>query len=430
MGDGSPTNGRRLTTVPADYVAPDSDGVLLVALSGGGTRAAAFAWGVLRGLDALRVGGRSLYDRVVVLSAVSGGAFTAAWAGLHGLDSEFERRFLFKDIERSYIWEGLRRPWLMWRRRSDLAIRVHHSQTFGGARFSDLLHGHRERGPYVALHATDMAYWRRVSFTPGGLAEFGLDLGDLPVAVGTCASSAFPLVLTPVGLPAPTCSAVPVWLEEAARTTNRIDNPERWRRAEMLLDYRRHGRRIWLMDGGLADNTGVRYLLDLLLYDTLHAPLELSEPRSFRRVIPDSARLVGVVAVDASTRPGTGLTRRRHPPGLLSMAYATAVTGMDRRSDDGVSLMHMMPPWVFDPDKDRIAEILVGANDRQIPYIAADISLDQALSPEERARLHAIPTRLALHPAEVELAMNAGSRLACSNPNIQRMLELLGTSGS
>ena len=67
--------------------ATDVAGQTTVAMSfsGGGTRAAAFAFGALQGLDAMRgPGGASLLDNVAFISSVSGGSITAAYYGLHG----------------------------------------------------------------------------------------------------------------------------------------------------------------------------------------------------------------------------------------------------------------------------------------------------------------------------------------------------------
>jgi hypothetical protein len=64
------------TSPMAQLATPDRDGDTAVGLafSGGGTRAAAFAYGVLRGLDQLpTTGGKRYLDRVVFVSGVSGG---------------------------------------------------------------------------------------------------------------------------------------------------------------------------------------------------------------------------------------------------------------------------------------------------------------------------------------------------------------------
>ena len=89
--------GYRLQRVKAD---PDNPGDVLVilTLSGGGTRAAALAYGTMEALRdvKLRMGGRSrrLLDEVDVINAVSGGSIVAAYYAVHreGLFRDFESR--------------------------------------------------------------------------------------------------------------------------------------------------------------------------------------------------------------------------------------------------------------------------------------------------------------------------------------------------
>ena len=97
--------GYRLQRVKAD---PDNPGDVLVilTLSGGGTRAAALAYGTMEALRdvKLRMGSRSrrLLDEVDVINAVSGGSIVAAYYAVHrdGLFRDFEAWFLKRDVER------------------------------------------------------------------------------------------------------------------------------------------------------------------------------------------------------------------------------------------------------------------------------------------------------------------------------------------
>lgn len=76
------------------------DITLALAFSGGGTRAAALAYGVLLALrdTAININGRSrrLLDEVDAISSVSGGSFTSAYYGLYGegIFEDFETVFL------------------------------------------------------------------------------------------------------------------------------------------------------------------------------------------------------------------------------------------------------------------------------------------------------------------------------------------------
>ena len=74
--------------------------VLLSTFSGGGTRAAAFAYGVLEALRDTEISlegkATSLLQKMNSISGVSGGSFTAAYYGLFGdrIFQDFEARFL------------------------------------------------------------------------------------------------------------------------------------------------------------------------------------------------------------------------------------------------------------------------------------------------------------------------------------------------
>ncbi len=71
--------------------------LLILTFSGGGTRAAAFSYGVLRALAQTQIvidgKKRRLFDEIDAISSVSGGSFTAAYLGLFG-----DR--IFKDFEK------------------------------------------------------------------------------------------------------------------------------------------------------------------------------------------------------------------------------------------------------------------------------------------------------------------------------------------
>src|SRR5204863_675399 len=106
------TKGYRLQRVKAD---PDNPGDVLVilTLSGGGTRAAALAYGTMEALRdvKLKIGGRSrpLLDEVDVINAVSGGSVVAAYYAVHRgrLFRDFEAKFLKRDVERQLRLELL-----------------------------------------------------------------------------------------------------------------------------------------------------------------------------------------------------------------------------------------------------------------------------------------------------------------------------------
>src|SRR6187402_1024549 len=76
------------------------DSLVGLSFSGGGTRAAAFSFGVLQEMDRIPVRGQgTMLDRVDFISGVSGGSVTAAYFGLKkraGL-ADFRERFLLQN---------------------------------------------------------------------------------------------------------------------------------------------------------------------------------------------------------------------------------------------------------------------------------------------------------------------------------------------
>jgi len=84
----------------------DQQDLVILAFSGGGTRAAAFSYGVLETLRTIQVvtkTGRKtrLLDEVDVITGVSGGSFTALAYGLYGekLFDEYDARFLKRNVQ-------------------------------------------------------------------------------------------------------------------------------------------------------------------------------------------------------------------------------------------------------------------------------------------------------------------------------------------
>jgi hypothetical protein len=126
------------------------DALVLLAFSGGGTRAAALSYGVLEELrrTPIVVKGHqhSMLDEVDLIAGVSGGSFTALAYALYGerLFHEYQQRFLKRNVQGELI-KRLLNP-TNWPRlasdgygRSELAAGYYDEILFGGATFSDLI---------------------------------------------------------------------------------------------------------------------------------------------------------------------------------------------------------------------------------------------------------------------------------------------------
>lgn len=155
-------------------LAREKENFIVMMISGGGTRAAAFGYGILEALDSQPIylhGRRSTWlDHIDVVYGVSGGAVLAAYLALHGRDTipDFENRFLKQNFQRQISRQilsfanmpRLRSPEFG---RGDLLQEQFENTLFGKATFGDL--AQRRRGPFAVISATDMTAGRRIDFT-------------------------------------------------------------------------------------------------------------------------------------------------------------------------------------------------------------------------------------------------------------------------
>lgn len=137
---------------------------MVLAFSGGGTRAASFSYGVLETLrdTQVRIDGeqRRLLDEVDVITSVSGGSYTAAYYGLFGerIFSDFIRDFLYRDWQGELIGLAIRPGGLAAMasgdfNRSDLIAAYLDRTLFRHHTFADMSRNGR---PFVILNASDL----------------------------------------------------------------------------------------------------------------------------------------------------------------------------------------------------------------------------------------------------------------------------------
>src|SRR5437773_9227176 len=183
------------------------ENLVVLAFSGGGTRAAAFSYGVLeflRRTEAVAPNGTKvrLLDAVDVITGVSGGSFTALAYGLYGdkLFADYEQRFLKRNVQGELLSRlvnplygtGLLSP--TWGR-SELAAQLYDEILFNGATFADLDRG---AGPFIIASATDISTGTRVTFQQNLFNVLCSNLDSVRLSRAAAASSAVPVVLSSV----------------------------------------------------------------------------------------------------------------------------------------------------------------------------------------------------------------------------------------
>jgi NTE family protein len=394
--------------------------IIYVAFSGGGTRAAAFAYGVLEELrdTKIPVDGveTSLIEEVDTISGVSGGSFPAAYYGLFGdrIFEDFESRFLKKNVQGALLFQALR-PWNLvrlftpWLSRSDLASRYYDDKIFDGATYADLT---KAGGPLIRINATDLSSGARFTFSQDTFDLICSDSDVFPISTAVAASSAVPMLLSPITLKnyAGTCGYdPPEWVVEAL--ANRHTDPRRDRAAQTFMHFRDAEKKqyIHLVDGGISDNLALRPAIELV---TAMGGIEKAREITGAEM-PD--RLV-VIAVNAETDPDPTIDLSAASPSFASLMNSVSGSQIRRYNFETLMLAHdMVHSWGRD----------LSTDDHPVTSHMVYVGFDKLEDEEERQYLKWLPTSFALQDAEVDRLREAGRRLLRDSVEFQDLLQEL-----
>jgi len=422
-----PEYGYRFANLPPT-VDRNSDSLFVVAsFSGGGARASALSYGVLKELAQTPIvweGYRKrLIDELTIINALSGGSFTAAYYALHHdrIFRDFESRFLRKDWESELRARVLQSPsnwlrlWSPYFGRAHIFAELLDEALFDGATFNDLASS--DQRPIIFLHASDMATVSRFEFNQRQFDLICSDLSQLHLSVATASSSALPMVLSPISLKnyAGQCGFDPPrHLVEENR------NPRGRKRRNELRSYLDSEKRpyIHLLDGGLADNIGMRGVLELsALVDDIEASFEVLGAKKIQKLV--------YLMVSAETMPDLNHYKLDELPSLTRALNALIDIPINRYSDDTFELMRQaVTEWRTQLQHRVRRESSVFTPDVEIYFINA--SLSELEDQEEQARLMRIPTNLALSSDQVDQLISAASKLIRNDKEFQRLLRDLG----
>lgn len=337
----APPEGSNRVKISPSYM-PVTQPFIGIAMSGGGSRSANFAWAVTRELD--RIG---LLEHTEAVSSISGGSMAAAYlaVNLNGApDDMFWQKgfevlgYPFIDDLRSKalspgpVIRSITSPYS----RGDMWAEVLDKKLTNGARFRDLaqkniidVEAPRYR-PGLFINATSINdpfivrtslqndprlpsgdYMGAFTFSAERFRLMSSDVGSVPLSYAVAASSAFPGAINPISLVAADYTS-------GGKTSQ---NGQEWETKDAF-----HAKRyIHLADGGLSDNLGT---------DTLR---KVFEGRSAnQRTIDDKSltRPCLMIVIDATNPPHTeprdaALNRDARSTWWSSIVDATMVNGYD-----------------------------------------------------------------------------------------------------
>jgi NTE family protein len=403
----------------SDNTSGSDDVMIGLAFSGGGTRAAAFSFGVLSEIERTPLPGRtqarSLLDRVNFVSGVSGGSVLTAYYGLkkRAALADFRERFLLRNAEEPLTTDvsplSLVRAVGGGVNDTSQFSRWLNDNLFEGATFGDM---RRTPGPGVWINASDIYNRTTFVFGPAAFSALCSDLASYPLADAVAASAAVPVVFAPVVIksyPRNCTDKLPEWVERAQRNPNTAPMLKAY--ADALARYHSGSMSyIKLLDGGLVDNFGLSgFTIARLLADTPYGPLTQQEAVKLRRAI--------IIIVDAGRGPSGDWAHTIEGPGGTELMLAAADTAIDASVRASfTAFKSVMEEWQGALVRWRCAlslaeRVKLGLpahwNCRDLQFHVSRVGFDQ-LDPERAALLSQVPSRFALPPEQVDALITAG----------------------
>lgn len=407
---------------------PD-DLLLMLAFSGGGTRAAALSYGVLDKLAKTEVGQpgnqHRLLDDVKMVSAVSGGSFTAAYYTLYGdrTFSDYESRFLKKRVQTGLLLR-LVAPWNLVRLASprycssDLAEEYYDDLLFKNATFADL--NPRPGRPFLIVNATDLAIGARFEFTQDQFDLLKSDLSEFPISRAVAASAAFPPYFGSVILKnysAEHSAPEPEWIQSV------LSNPAASSRLKNLAlqegSYVDGDRRkfIHLVDGGITDNLGLR--------GPTERAIQLEESGMTSQAPVKIPRRLAIIIVDASARRDYGWDSKDWTLGLRTVMGSVAQVTGSRYSFETIELFREVTARL-DRERESARARAGDFQSGKVETYIVELHFSQVADESDRRFFNTVPTSLQLPSKTVDRLCRLAARELADNEQFKRLLHDLG----
>ncbi len=397
----------------------DSEGITMVlAFSGGGTRASALSYGVMEELrdTTVLIKGKPvrLLDEVDVISAVSGGSFTAAYYGLFRdrLFVDYKRKMLTRKFS-DQLLRAIFNPvsWFSTLGRTDYASEIYADAGFGDATFSDMF---KNGAPLIAINATDLSQGLRFTFLQEYFNLICSDMANFPVSRAVAASAAVPILFNPVVLENyANCEPRDLNNYILARTEDGTVSLKNAAKAALSYNNKQERPYVHLIDGGIADNLGLRMLLESVeffggmkeFFDIAHQ----GEP-----YLP--ARNLVIIVVNASVKADMDIDAFASPPSITQTINAVTDAQLHLYNSETLEWAQLvLDKWSSE----------MSTPERPVAGHLVVVDL-QSVEPESlNRRINLIPTTLGLPENDVDLLIDTGRRLLKSNAEYQRLMQHL-----
>ena len=404
---------------------PAGETLLLLAFSGGGTRAAALSYGVLEELRSVRYqaegGAVRLLDEVDQISSVSGGSFTAAYYGLFGeqIFEDFKEVFLYKDVQGElgrYIlgfFDLLGRLFSQ-TSRTEAAIEYYDKHIFREKTFADL---QKAGGPFIIINSSDLNSRGQFIFIQPQFDFLCSDLSSFKVARAVAASSAVPVLFPPILLKRhDECNySKPAWLADAESRAKRAGDMRMKTIVDSLNFYldKENPPYVTLVDGGITDNLGLRTLFRNV---NLSGGARKVYDRTYGQSQPH--QLV-VIVVNASTISETSIGQDRVLPNIGETLTAVTDIQLDLYNAETNALIKQnLVEWAED----------VSTEENPVTSYFIELDVTDIEDPKKKQYFNKIPTSFSLEKEQADMLIETARRLLRKNPEYLKLLDELGAS--
>jgi hypothetical protein len=246
------------------------------------------------------------------------------------------------------------------------------------------------------------------------------------VARAVAASSAFPFLLSPISLVNYSYdTGKKITLPDKLALDDYWNNKRRYYAAKnnvIYTDVKEHPY-VHLMDGGLADNLGLRAVYDLYVREDIRAKINNGK---IKRLL--------VIVVNSKAQKKESFDKGEAPPGLTTVAYKTATVSMDNYTFESVETFADLLN-----ERSKAQQSIAGCQqllDRhakdgyKIPPLAGgnlklyvvDLAFDNLTDAQSRDYFNSLPTSFNLSKEQVDKLIDVGGKLLEEHPEFEKFI--------
>ena len=183
---------------------------------------------------------------------------------------------------------------------------------------------------------------------------------------------------------------------------------------------------VHLLDGGLADNIGLRHIIDSIR--------DASRPGGIRQWMNQRKinKLV-VIIVNAKTEPPENIDKKKHAPSVATVAMKTATVAMENYSFETIELIKDLADAREQAQRSihncqqLLAERCPGgaklATLNEMSFYIIEVNFESIPDSKEREEFLSLPTSFKLEPGVVDRLIQKGGELLRQSPEFQRLIK-------